>query len=114
MRISDWSSDVCSSDLFGEAEDLGERPGGGVGFEPFDRARAEDQHAVTALAAEHFLPAEGRNVDLVPRQVISEHRAGRIGEAKAGAVVGDPVAIGDANAAGGAVDRKSTRLNSSH
>src|SRR3546814_19932736 len=84
MRISDWSSDVCSSDLFGEAEDLGERPGGGVGFEPFDRARAEDQHAVTALAAEHFLPAEGRNVDLVPRQVISEHRAGRIGEEKAG------------------------------
>src|SRR3546814_18830908 len=112
MRISDWSSDVCSSDLvaaclqtietaqgfrpferedrildrehrrgvdrlaleyaFGqralrnEAEYLWQRPGGGVGFEPFNRARTEDQHAVAAFAAEHFLPAAGCDVDLVP------------------------------------------------
>ena len=31
---------------FGEAEDLGQRPVGGVAFQPLDRARAEDQDAV--------------------------------------------------------------------
>src|SRR3546814_3558499 len=80
MRISDWSSDVCSSDL-------------------------EDQHAVPALAPQHLLPREGGDIDLVPRQVVGEHRAGRIGEAQSFAVGGDPFAIGDARAGGG--DRKS-------
>src|SRR3546814_6553304 len=46
---------------------LRQRPGGGVGFEPLDRAGAEDQHAVAAFAAEHLLPAEGSDVDLVPQ-----------------------------------------------
>ena len=68
---------------FGQAEELGQRPVGGEAFEPLDRARAEDQHAVPAFAAEHLLPAEGRDIDLVPRQVVGEHRAGRVGEAQA-------------------------------
>ncbi|MBU2168351.1 MAG: SOS response-associated peptidase family protein, partial [Alphaproteobacteria bacterium] len=67
------------------------------------RAGAEDQHAVSTLAAEHFLPAESRDVDLVPWQVVSEHGAGRVGEGQAFADVGDPVAVRNAHAAGGAV-----------
>lgn len=55
------------------------------------------------LAAQHLLPREGRDIDLVPRQVIGEHRAGRVGEGQALAVVGDPVAVGHAHARGGAV-----------
>eukprot|EP01136_Pigoraptor_vietnamica_P033668 Opistho-1_new@96758 len=86
-----------------EAEHLRQRPGGGVIFKPFDRARADDQHAVAAFTAEYFLPAEGRDVDLVPRQVVSEHRAGRVGEAQAPAVGGDPVAVRNADAARRAV-----------
>ncbi len=86
-----------------QAEDLGQRPGRRVAFEPLDRARAKDQDAMRAFAAEHFLPAEGRDVDLVPWQVIGEHRARRVGKAQSRAVFGDPVAIGHAHAARRAV-----------
>src|SRR3546814_9928247 len=55
-----------------EAKHFRQRPSGGVILKAFDRARTEDQHAVAAFAAQHFLPAEGRDVDLVPRQVRSE------------------------------------------
>ncbi|MCY1171992.1 hypothetical protein D9M73_121180 [compost metagenome] len=89
--------------LGNQAEHLRQRPGGGVAFEPFDRARAQDQHAVRAFAAQHFLPGEGGDVDLGPVNVIREHRAGRVGEAEAFARVGDPVGIGHAHARGGAV-----------
>src|SRR3546814_4476311 len=41
MRISDWSSDVCSSDLIVIAVDLGrEQPGIGEQFKPFQRLEA--------------------------------------------------------------------------
>src|SRR3546814_18685396 len=58
---------------------------------------------MAAFAAEHFLPAEGCDVDLVPRQVVGEHRAGCVGEGEPLAVVRDPVAVRHAHAAGGAV-----------
>src|SRR3546814_18557355 len=56
MRISDWSSDVCSSDLLGRVDDLGESAGaqqraigrrraGGAGAGEVD---AERQHRVGA------------------------------------------------------------------
>jgi len=86
-----------------EAKHLGQRPGGGVVLKPLDRTRTKDQHAMTAFATEHFLPAEGRDVDLVPREVIGEHRARRVGKAQPFAVVGDPVAVRDADARSGAV-----------
>ena len=81
-----------------EAEHLRQGPGWRVGLQPLDRARAEDQHAVAALAAEHLLPGEGRDIDLVPRNVVSEDAAGRVGEAQALAVSRDPVAVRHANA----------------
>src|SRR3546814_2451037 len=51
MRISDWSSDVCSSDLYGadvvrmdaverEGDDAGLLPGGAEDGEPLDLAQA--------------------------------------------------------------------------
>src|SRR3546814_6460826 len=52
---------------FGQAEHLGERPGRGIAFEPFDRTRAEDQHAVPALAPQHLLPRDGGDIDQIGR-----------------------------------------------
>ncbi len=54
-----------------QAEDLRQRPGRRVAFQPLDGARAEDQHAVAAFAAQHLLPGEGGDIDLVPR---NDHR----------------------------------------
>ena len=52
-----------------------------------------------AFAAKHFLPAEGRDIDLVPVDAVGEHRAGRVGEAQPLAVGGDPLGVGNAHAA---------------
>src|SRR5690606_16836103 len=96
-------------DAFGElalghqAEDLRQRPGRGMAFEPLHRPRAEDEHAVPAFAAEHLLPREGRDIDLVPGNVVGEHRAGRVGETEAFAVVRNPVAVRHAHAGGGTI-----------
>src|SRR3546814_4657680 len=56
MRISDWSSDVCSSDLGvgGDAEMAIEVGGGGRGAEA---GHADDR----AVGADIALPAEGRS-----------------------------------------------------
>src|SRR3546814_9452747 len=44
MRISDWSSDVCSSDLLDRAEQLDDRlPGGHQGRPPRDRDGGGDR-----------------------------------------------------------------------
>ena len=55
------------------------------------------------LAAEHLLPGEGDDVELVPRHVIGKHRRGRVADRETRAVVGDPAAIGNARTGGGAV-----------
>src|SRR3546814_7178810 len=88
MRISDWSSDVCSSDL---AEDLA-RP---AGFDP-RRAGADRRE-------EHRLqPLE-----------LGRHRAESVLVPRSGN--GDGVGrLSRRHPQGGLVDRKSTRLNSSH
>src|SRR3546814_17353121 len=70
MRISDWSSDVCSSDLgqpalpirrqqlaaLGDFIDvIGEREGDDIGFEPIDdRARLLARAAVRLLDRQHL------------------------------------------------------------
>ena len=58
---------------------------------------------MAALAAQHLLPAERGDIDLVPRNVVGKDRAGRVGEGQALAGLRDPFAIGHAHAAGGAV-----------
>src|SRR3546814_958265 len=73
MRISDWSSDVCSSDLHGvQAEarrHLGGAPGAlGDDHEVHDHQDAEDDDADDEVAAHHEA-AEGL-----------DHLAGGVGE----------------------------------
>src|SRR6185369_16859458 len=88
---------------FGQAEDLGQRARRGLAFEPFDGAWAEYQHPVRGLAAERLLPAEGADIDFGPIDVLREGGRGRIANRKADAVGGEPLGVGDANAAGRAV-----------
>src|SRR3546814_6973687 len=98
MRISDWSSDVCSSDLPG-------RPG--LFLDVLDTARIEGEieRTVKARATAAIISRgvrsgpESFQIFLVgPRVIIEQDRRKRAGEA------GNP-AFGD---------RKSTRLNSRH
>ena len=58
----------------GHAEDLRQRPGRLVGLEPLDGARRKDQHAVLRLAAQHLLPGEGDDIELVERRAAARRR----------------------------------------
>src|SRR3546814_10800320 len=133
MRISDWSSDVCSSDLriavdeqgtgaeFELAELAGERLGLGI----LELERVEDDElAALRLVAQRHLEAEGANL-LVQRVAKGAGpRAVRLAAAdedrsRAVAVTGGAAALLAAELLAGAgdvaaLDRKSTRLNSSH
>src|SRR3546814_3070672 len=95
MRISDWSSDVCSSDLLTDLAVLGR-----------DARRVDDR---AALAVRH--------------RVERQHARRRLGDAAEGADevdLDDPVERIERKMLDAAVflaaarDRKSTRLNSSH
>src|SRR3546814_10544612 len=85
MRISDWSSDVCSSDLAVRLPNVGR------GHRRLVPAAARQQDRAAALRRDQFLPADGL-----------EHRpAAALGDLRG-------------EVGGGQPDRKSTRLNSSH
>src|SRR3546814_944791 len=104
MRISDWSSDVCSSDL-GDVERLAE--------EALDLARAGDDQLIffrqlvhaenrddvlkRLILLQRFLNAAGGFVMLLADDRGGQHAAGRIERIDRRIE-----------------DRKSTRLNSSH
>ena len=64
----------------GQAEDLRQRPGRLVGFEPFDGARRQDQHAMRALAAQHLLPGEGDDIELGEIEPLRERRRGGVAD----------------------------------
>src|SRR5205807_5401135 len=57
---------------FGDAENLGERPGRDVGLEPLDRTRREDEHAMRRLPAKYFLPGEGHDIELPEIELLGE------------------------------------------
>src|SRR3546814_1573638 len=124
MRISDWSSDVCSSDLsllqLWRREPAGaasERPGG------IDRHRLRDEFGVAGVLPVIIGAPEFGVFDIIAAEALERRSVG-------GPAVRDPaiVAIGHRlNRVGrgigalaeqaleiGADDRKSTRLNSSH
>src|SRR3546814_1774822 len=107
MRISDWSSDVCSSDLGGQRGDVVEV----ADIEQIDQLDADaGQRTRGVLDAQ--LEAGNRTGFTVLQQVAAiEHVAGDFDGVKAGAVSGCAV-LGDNGV--GERDRKSTRLNSSH
>src|SRR3546814_9998151 len=96
MRISDWSSDVCSSDLESARELVvhGHRvlveTGAGEGIGAHDRHYVEAGAEIVQDAAEIFAAAE---------MVVK---------------VKEPQAAERAMLRPGQIDRKSTRLNSSH
>src|SRR3546814_1348103 len=128
MRISDWSSDVCSSDLrvavAGEehaVEQALRRQGGDrrmlrvehqqvgapAGFQRADRpaeglGAAGEGLAVEALADRSVVAFSGKHVAALPGEALAVLEPAQILDGA------------DRDVAVGAEDRKSTRLNSSH
>src|SRR3546814_7704936 len=105
MRISDWSSDVCSSDLVEQvsaATVTGLRPilGARAGNAAASAYRLQD-HAIGSLIA-------GGNGDCAIRVGSGEVHCPACARS-----AGSAIAAGD-GAGHGDGDRKSTRLNSSH
>src|SRR3546814_8313203 len=110
MRISDWSSDVCSSDLLQAEVDVGRDRAANTS----DRLPCElgvriidERRAVLGQLILGFLDASdtGATADIaVPAVIVAEVKQGVEHEAQdAGIAVGGFIG-----------DRKSTRLNSSH
>src|SRR3546814_5553506 len=99
MRISDWSSDVCSSDLLEHEEML-------VRLVALNDERAEEERAGQIRWVRPSFQA--KSLRKKPAQVVLQLRRGT----KAKKVERDwPSALPEKVVA---VDRKSTRLNSSH
>src|SRR3546814_9739070 len=122
MRISDWSSDVCSSDLLPRVDDRHVEPGG-------DRIIEEDAvhraaHHLVAAKPERQVGKAAREMgvrtadadflqrlDEIDRIIVMFLEPRRDGEDIG---VEDDVLCREADAGQQLVDRKSTRLNSSH
>src|SRR3546814_2677692 len=108
MRISDWSSDVCSSDLF----DIG------LGVASFASNVSDGNYGAAALdAVGVVVDSAAAAVPVLPGGVGTAIKAARVADKAADAAKG---AAGGARAgkahtrAANRLDRKSTRLNSSH
>src|SRR3546814_1050348 len=103
MRISDWSSDVCSSDLLGHVRTpaLLERFVGDVLFDAADRYRAE---AVIERARTFTQPILRTDTTADIRQRVGLMQ--ELGRQQQIAFLDQLQPVGK--------DRKSTRLNSSH
>src|SRR3546814_10748240 len=113
MRISDWSSDVCSSDLFDQL--LAQLP-----IESEDKAQAQEIAPLIAMGEEVLAQGDAERALTIFRQI------GDIAPDNAEALSGQIralVAMGETEQAQAVLDlvpediaknRKSTRLNSSH
>src|SRR3546814_1093139 len=104
MRISDWSSDVCSSDLA-----AAERLRDVVAFEI-------DRQTPFAAADVHYdAHVLGRNGEQIEAELVVVPRATfDAAMAALGTVAGTVAGVDVAGDDGAPLDRKSTRLNSSH
>ena len=67
-------------------------------LEPLDGARREDEHAVLRLAAQHLLPGEGDDIELVEGKRLREGGAGRVADREPCPVRRNPVAVRHAHA----------------
>src|SRR3546814_2817527 len=98
LRISDWSSDVCSSDLAAEVLKAGENPGGGI-----------KTLAFAGVIGSLIKLAAASGLRLIPDAAIGSTFFGRyfafMGTNLSPALLGVGYIVGD---------RKSTRLNSRH
>ena len=88
---------------FGQAEDFRQRPWRLVGLQAFNGARRQDQHAMTALPAQHLLPGEGCDIELGKIEPLGEGRRRRVAQGQPLAAGGNEAAIGHAHARGRAV-----------
>ena len=88
---------LVSWKIFGSGQD------GLWALEPRDGARAERDHAVGRLAAQHLLPGPGDDIEPVPGQRHGEGGRGGVADAEPFAVGRDPGAVGHAHARGRAV-----------
>src|SRR3546814_3935729 len=108
MRISDWSSDVCSSDL--------------VGRDGTKRSFAVDEHPRRDTSMERLASLKVLHPEIEGFSITAGNAAGANDGAAAMVIAADdvaadhglePLAVVRSWASVG-VDRKSTRLNSSH
>src|SRR3546814_5406344 len=104
MRISDWSSDVCSSDLSRRVDDVGRHRGDG-GAGPSDEAVSE--HPDDPARDETGTPEH-------PRPTATAHSARLAGPSVSGGPEPGAVDVSQGARRRADQDRKSTRLNSSH
>src|SRR3546814_10099728 len=116
MRISDWSSDVCSSDLAARGRDqhlrLEHEALAGHVVERVHRARIQ---ALAALAVDHAETAAPADAPVA--EVVADATVHRLRRALAQPRADDHaarMAVGRRDQARDVGDRKSTRLNSSH
>src|SRR3546814_9252699 len=113
MRISDWSSDVCSSDLISVGGIIGNRRTFGTGLPGTDHLR--HTHDLARNAFSRGFPQHGAELADDLQRLVDLHGAETIA-----AVIVEPMAgsTGVLLPPGGYLPRlrarKSTRLNSSH
>src|SRR3546814_15226405 len=84
MRISDWSSDVCSSDLLHRLRLFQRRP---IAFDVVDRRPAEAARAAEEVGEGHLLgrrQAAGLAVAVGGDDIGAHHRVGRSEERRVG------------------------------
>jgi hypothetical protein len=67
----------------GQAEDLGKGTIRLEGFEPFDSARRQDQHAMRSLATQRLLPGEGHHIELGEIEVLGKGGRGGVADGQA-------------------------------
>src|SRR3546814_1584546 len=108
MRISDWSSDVCSSDLLVRADGVGLQ----FGLAPVARSGVVDPDAAPGVVVVVLTGVEPTAVGAEHAVAVEVTSGGGI-EARGG-LAGQGVEREREAARRAAPDRKSTRLNSSH
>jgi hypothetical protein len=79
---------------------------GNVTLQPRHSGGRKDKHIVSGFSSQHLLPGEGGDIQLVPGQIHGKGGAGGVADGQPFAVGGNPVAIGNLHAAGGAVPHK--------
>src|SRR3546814_1310101 len=102
MRISDWSSDVCSSDLQYRRQERAEHAPDQC-FAPNHIAQPDDESIAPCLRRGQCLP--DRTIQVVHTTALRLQRRG----ACLASLIADPRRVPKQRG-----DRKSTRLNSSH
>src|SRR3546814_1937524 len=119
MRISDWSSDVCSSDLPGHPGGPGLWPGG----KPRRHPDGVHHPQCPACPIGWRLPPIFEEMNYTRHETAIVDDGAQIGEGSrvwhfvhvcAGARIGAGVSLGQNVFVANKVDRKSTRLNHSH